>query len=117
MDLRLKWLFRPALSPAQMDEREASCPSELFTSDPFKWDDADPKVQVRLSWPYRGFMTRVPACDAGLKSCTACNCASPLLDCADVTFRLARMQWTTLMIAVPRLNGLSMRRSDEGASA
>ena len=49
MDLRLKWLFRPALSPAQMDEREASCPSELFTADPFKWDDADPKVQVRPS--------------------------------------------------------------------
>ena len=47
MDLRNKWLFRPALSPAEMDEREASCPSELFTSDPFKWDDADPKVQVR----------------------------------------------------------------------
>ena len=55
MDLRLKWLFRPALSPAQMDEREASCPSELFTSDPFKWDDADPKVQVRPLQPYRRF--------------------------------------------------------------
>ena len=46
LNLREKWLFRHALSPAQMDEREASCPSELFTANPFKWDDADPQVQV-----------------------------------------------------------------------
>lgn len=46
---REKWLFRPVLSPNQLDEREAAAPSELFTADPFKWDDADLETQVRLS--------------------------------------------------------------------
>ncbi len=44
--VRDKWLFRPALSPHQLDEREAASPSDLFTADPFKWDDADPQIQV-----------------------------------------------------------------------
>ena len=46
MPSRDKWLFRPALSPGQLDEREAAAPSELFTADPFKWDNADPQTQV-----------------------------------------------------------------------
>ena len=40
------------LSPNQLDEREAAAPSELFTADPFKWDDADPTTQARSQlWP------------------------------------------------------------------
>ncbi len=80
--MREKWLFRPALSPAQMDEREASCPSELFTANPFKWDDADPQVQASgwntATYPCVAYESLTPKDQAEGCNCTVLWCLPAL---------------------------------------